>query len=171
MTAKFGLLAMLVSTGAFTTFGCSTTHSPEVVPSRAIPESNQVPTIATPPSSSQSPTTSPVMPVLSNCVLHEGQSDASKRQERTPGGKLHPTRVLKASCSFNAECVARRGEDNPGDGFAYLSCTDGQCSCRLEPLFPPGKAVEWDFQSTCSTTAEARQLLRDHCLKGSVIAE
>lgn len=110
-------------------------------------------------------------PVLSNCVMHAGQSDTSQRREKKAGGELGASRVLAASCSFDAECVARRGESNPGDGFVYLSCTEGHCSCRLEPLLPAGGVVEWQFESACTTAEEARQLLRDRCLKGIDVAE
>jgi hypothetical protein len=123
------------------------------------------PTPVSPPAT----TKTPAPPVLSNCVLHAGQSDTTQRREKKPGGELGPSRMLEASCSFNAECVARQGEDNPGDGFAYVSCSDGQCSCRLEPL--SGAVVEWQFQSACTSPEQARQLLQDQCLKGMDVAE
>jgi hypothetical protein len=33
----------------------------------------------------------------------------------------------------------------PGDGSAYLSCTEGHCSCRLEPISPAANVVQWGF--------------------------
>jgi hypothetical protein len=123
------------------------------------------------PQSERGPMPAASAPVLSNCVLHAGQSQTSQQKEKGPGGELGPNRLLEASCSFNAECVARQGENNAGDGFAYLSCTDGQCSCRLEPQFPVATVVEWKFDSACTSADQAQQLLRDHCLKGADISQ
>jgi len=110
-------------------------------------------------------------PLLSNGVLHAGQSDTTTRRNKMPRGELGPPAIMEASCSFDAECFTHRGEAGPGDGFAYLSCRDGHCSCRLEPRFPADTVVDWAFDAVCTSADRAQQLLRDECLKGSTIAE
>jgi hypothetical protein len=155
VTSRFQLLA-----GFLTTTACGTPPAPAASP-----------TSDTEPSPTVTAERPPGTPVLTNCVMHAGQGDTSQRREKKVGGELGASQVLAARCSFDAECVARRGESNPGDGFAYLSCTEGHCSCRLEPLFPAGSVVEWQFESACATAEQARQLLRDRCLKGIDVAE
>jgi hypothetical protein len=121
--------------------------------------------------SEQQQTRPPATPLLSNCVLHAGQSSTRRRREKTPGGELGPSSLREASCSFNAECIAQPGEANPGDGFASLACSDGRCSCRLEPALPAGTVVAWEFRAPCNSAGDAELLLRDQCLQGTGVTE
>lgn len=138
--------------------GCGNTPPPPAVATPGASESDQPPAVS--------------KPVLSNCVLHAGQAKTTERREKTPGGGFTPSQLIEATCSYSAECGVRRGEDNPGDGFANLSCAKGHCSCRLEPSFPVGAAVvEWQFDAVCTSADQAQQLLRDECLKGIDVVE
>jgi hypothetical protein len=128
-------------------------------PARGRPESLPTTSASDPPTPAQ---------LLSNCVIDTGQSKTTKFRERKPGGELGVSQLIDASCLYYAECGLRHGEDNPGDGSAELSCSEGQCLCRLEPVF--SAAVEWRFQAACTSPEEAKQLLRDVCLKGVHIA-
>lgn len=104
--------------------------------------------------------------VFSNCVLHAGKFETVKEPfEGAPGG----TFVVNA-CSYDAECIARKGADTPGDGFVDLSCNGDRCKCRLEPLTPPGPIQVVDFGASCASLGDARRLLLERCMKGMHLA-
>jgi hypothetical protein len=81
----------------------------------------------------------------------------------SPGGDAGPL-IQEGSCSLSAECVATRGKDTPGDGFVDLTCENGLCTCRLEPLVPAGEAQEFSFRATCTTVEEADRIMLERCL-------
>jgi hypothetical protein len=112
----------------------------------------------------------PPAPVLSNCVLHAGDAATTDQTAVTPGEGQDTTHGDSA-CSYDAECVAERGVETPGDGFVALRCgTGGDCSCRIEPSAPASAAVTFSFRSSCTTLDEGRRLMLDHCMKGMGLA-
>ena len=150
-------LALLMTTS--TTVACSSrvaTSTAEQVPPRAPPGSKDASAIQT---------SASVVPRLSPCVLHAGSASVKTRNERELDGTLNAI-IEDARCYFNAECIARHGERTAGDGFVYLACVNGDCSCRIEQDTPPSPPIAFQFRATCTTDARAKQLLLDHCLKG-----
>jgi hypothetical protein len=141
-------------------FGCRNSQPASVAPASTQEQHEPAPTVPAGVAGSGS-----TLPKLSNCVLHAGSVNVKARQEKGPDGTLG-TAVQDARCTSNAECIAQQGQRTAGDGFVYLTCTNGDCSCRIEPDTPPAAPVEFHFQASCTTSAQAKQLLLDHCLAG-----
>ncbi len=157
------LIAVIASSVGGLLDGCGNSQPVPVAPAPAEPEPKQPPPENT--AAAGAPPSSPARPVFSNCVLHAGEAHSKQHQSFGPGRQPGAT-AKEASCSFNAECIARHGEETEGDGFVYLACTEGDCSCRLEPVTPPASAVTFEFRASCVTSDDAERLLVEHCLKG-----
>lgn len=103
---------------------------------------------------------------LSPCVLHAGEIRSEVRQERRPGGQPGPSTRM-TSCYMNADCIAQRGTENPGDGFVEIQCEGRNCKCRIESLGHPPVTRELAFEADCETSEQVDELLRSRCIRAA----
>jgi hypothetical protein len=108
-------------------------------------------------------------PVFFNCLLGNATIKGTRHRETEPGKPPGPV-TEDGSCVIGASCIGQQGKNTPGDGSVGLRCANGQCSCLLEPLTPPGPSVEFHFPATCMTYERAKQLMLEHCLKDMHLA-
>jgi hypothetical protein len=146
---------------------CGNARPAPNAPSPAESSREQTPGIADQTQSRSSSNTG--SPVFLNCLLGNATIEGTRHSETEPGKPPGPV-TQDGSCVIGASCIAEQGKDTPGDGSVGLRCANGQCSCLLEPLTPPGPSVEITFSATCMTYEQAKQLMLKHCLKGMGLA-
>lgn len=96
---------------------------------------------------------------LRNCVFHAGGSKSEKSGA-----------TLTQSCWFDAECFARPGTSQPGDGFVSIRCQQEDCTCKIEEAAPGGRHAEFHLRAAapCASPAATKILLRDRCHRGPI---
>jgi hypothetical protein len=113
----------------------------------------------------------PIASIASPCVLHASEGKQHTHKVRLPGGAL-ASEEQHGSCAANAECIATEGQENPGDGFVHLVCTDRTCTCSVE-LLPssPTKpsTLTFSLSSPCTTSSQALQLIVERCMPGMTV--
>ncbi len=155
--------------------GCAASSKPPIraaqVPSERLADRPRVKPTASP-AMSDSYDAGVARPVFSGCVLHTGEIEKHRHAAKLPGGGPGPV-TLAGSCSLDAECVQHHGQSTPGDGLVELRCDASVCTCRLEPLTPPGQPVHFEFtiDTQCTTFEQARRFLLERCMAGMTSRE
>lgn len=78
---------------------------------------------------------------------------------------------LGGSCSANAECILKKGQETLGDGFVRLDCTETTCTCALELLSPLAvpSTSSIALPAPCTTASQALELIVEHCMSGMTV--
>jgi hypothetical protein len=105
--------------------------------------------------------------ITSPCLLHAGEVDVHRREQRGPGGQV--VRVTESSsCSMDAECVEEQGKRTQGDGFVALVCKARSCKCSIERAGPPAKkrSLRFSIDDSCTSVEKAKALIVERCMVG-----
>jgi len=110
------------------------------------------------------------LPISSPCVLHSGQANKRTHRSRLPDGSIGLESV-GGSCSADAECIAKKGQQSVGDGFVRLQCSERACTCQLEPLTSRMEPITFTFEleAPCTTCSEAMKLIVQRCMPGMTV--
>jgi hypothetical protein len=96
--------------------------------------------------------------VTGPCVLHSGNARVTTTK---PAGVHH------ASCSFDAECIAKHGASTPGDGFVRVECADTACFCEWStPRSDAPLRAPFTLDAVPDAPDACKLLLRDRCMRG-----